>query len=286
MNQSIRVLTLDDFPFLEAMETGIEDDYVKRIFERLVSTEENRLYGLFVDGQLASVCGYTIFAERYAMLGRIRSDVRFRGNDLASKLTVFVRDEAFKRPSIHWVGANTQEENGPARRVLEKTGFREFSTLYGATAKDVSMFENGGNTWNKISSLERKKEWISQLYSGPDAVFPYECYYPFPASPELFADEKLMDWSFYENESGTRVLITKKDFKKYTYLQAIYPFDDLMEQSGFWETVSVDYLKLAAETEGETYVWMDLTQEQVLSLPSGHPFKLPSPWVLYGSERP
>jgi RimJ/RimL family protein N-acetyltransferase len=285
MQQLIRSLEAKDFPFLEAMETGIEDDYVKRIFERLVTEENNRLYGLFLDGRLASVCGYTLFAGQFAMLGRIRSDVRFRGKDLASQLTVHVMDEAFKLSHVQWVGANTQEENTAARRVLQKTGFTECSTLYGATSTDVSKLETGGSTWNELLDLERKKNWVNQLYVEADKAFPYECYYPFPASKALFTDEKLTEWSFYENEAGTRMLITKKDFKKYNYLHAIYPWDDLADQPGLWETISADYRKLSLETEDKPYIWMDLTKEQVQALPGKHGFNLPSPWVLYGVSR-
>lgn len=276
---------MEDLPFLKAMETGIEDDYVKRIFKRLVTTDNNRLYGLFVGEQLASVCGYTIFSNRFAMIGRIRSDLRFRGKDLATQLTIHVRNEAFKLPDILWVGANTQEENTAARRVLEKTGFSEYSTLYGATTKDVSSLESGGILWKKLTSLQQRKKWIDQLYVETGTVFPFECYYPFPASIELFSDSKLEEWNFYENETGTRVLIIKKDFKKYNFLQAIYPWNDLMDQPGLWETISADYKKLAEETQDETYIWMDLTKEQAHSLPEAHRFKLPSPWMLYGVWR-
>lgn len=285
MEQSIRSLTMNDLPYLEAMETGIEDDYVKRIFKRLVTAEGNRLYGLFLGEQLASVCGYTIFADRYAMLGRIRSDVRFRGNDLATQLTVYVRDEAFKLPNIQWVGANTQEENSAARRVLQKTGFSEYPPLYGATTKDISTFESGTVPWKKVQELERKKAWIDCLYVQTGHLFPYECYYLFPATARLFSDEKLEEWSFYENSSGTRVLITKRDFKKYDYLHAIYPWDDFMEQKGLWETIAADYKTIVNEAEEEAYIWMDFTKEQAQVLPMGHSFNLPSPWVLYGVGR-
>ncbi|PSL41462.1 acetyltransferase (GNAT) family protein [Planomicrobium soli] len=285
MEQSIRRLTLEDFPFLEAMETGIEDDYVKRIFERLVTTENNRLYGLFLDNQLTSVCGYTIFADCYAMIGRIRSDIRFRGQALATQLTIYVRDEAFKLPRIQWVGANTQEENEAARRVLEKTGFRECSTLYSATTQDLSKLESNGVPWQEIYGLDQKKSWIYKLYIQTGKVFPYECYYPFPASKDLFSEDKLAEWSFYENETRTRVLITKKDFKKYHYLHAIYPWNDLMEQDGLWETISKNYKNLSSETEEKTYIWMDLTKDQVQSFPEEHAFELPSPWMLYGVWR-
>ncbi|TWT25205.1 GNAT family N-acetyltransferase [Planomicrobium sp. CPCC 101110] len=285
MEQSIRRLALEDLPCLEAMETGIEDDYVKRIFKRLVTTENNRLYGLFLGERLTSVCGYTTFAGHYAMIGRIRSDIRFRGKDLATQLTLHVRDEAFKLPHIQWVGANTQEENLAARRVLEKNGFSSYPPLYGAIAKDLSKLVSDGIPWKELHGLKEKQAWLDKLYIRTGEVFPYECYYPFPASKELFSDAKLAEWSFYENPSGSRVLITKQDFKKDYYLHAIYPWDDPMEQEGLWETISADFNELASQTKEAASIWMDLTKDQAQSLPDGHSFKLPSPWLLHGIWR-
>lgn len=282
MEQVIRPLNLKDYPYLEAMETGIEDDYVVRIFERLVNGQ-NRLYGLFVEDRLASVCGYTLFANSYAMIGRIRSDVRYRGKDLATRLTKFVLHEAESDERIQWIGANTQENNLPARRVLEKIGLDVYSVSHGAKAKDLSMLEKGNEPWLEIPDLARKKDWVERLYIQTGAVFPYECYYPFPASNDLFTEEELGNWSFYENGAAERIIITKKDFKKHDFLQAIYPWDDIMEHPGFWETISAAYHKLAAEAENECLIWMDLTKDAANSLPADHPFTLSSPWMLYGT---
>ncbi|HSI67100.1 MAG TPA: GNAT family N-acetyltransferase, partial [Planococcus sp. (in: firmicutes)] len=159
MNKHIRPLNMEDLPYLEAMNTGIEDDYVIRVFKR-ISSGTNRMYGLFWDDQLVSVGGYSIFARSYAMLGRMRSDLRYRSNDLSTQLMSHVIQEVFKLPEIQWVGANTQEENSPARRVLAKLGLSEHSTLFGATTQDVSMLSNGRRPWREVESLESKKQWL------------------------------------------------------------------------------------------------------------------------------
>lgn len=284
MDNLIRLLTIDDLPYLEAMETGIEDDYIERIFIKLV-TGNNFLYGLFWNDKLVSIGGFTIFVKRYAMLGRMRSDYRYRGNNLSTKLMTYVMDEVFKLQSIQWVGANTQEENLPAKRVLEKLGLTRLSTLYGSTTKDLSMLESGAAPWQEVLDLERKKKWIDQLYVKTGAVFPYECYYSFPASEDLFTEEKLMEWCFYENDTSTRVLITKTDLKDYYYLHTVYPWNDLMEQQGLWETIATAYRKLANNVVDETYIWMDLSKEATQSLPNYHSFELPSPWILYEINR-
>lgn len=284
MEKSIRLLTKEDFCYLNAMETGIENDYVKRIFDRLVSGN-NRLYGLFWDDQLVSIGGYSIFADRYAMLGRMRSDIRYRGNDLSTQLMAQVREEAFKLQGIKWVGANTQEENTSARRVLQKIGLTEHIVIHGATATNVSILEQEAKPWKKVQNLDQKKEWVEKAYIKTGAIFPFECYYPFPASKDLFSDEHLAGWTFYENEEATRILIMKKDVKGHHYLQTIYPWDDLMDQSGLWETISKAYQELLGNEEEESYIWMDLTKQQVASLPKNHPFTLPSPWILHGTSR-
>lgn len=285
MEKKIRMLAREDFPYLEAMQTGVEDDYVKRIFERLVTTDHNRLFGLFIEDQLVSVCGYSLFAKHYAMLGRIRSDIRYRGKALATTLTSHVMDEAFKLPDVRWVGANTQEKNLPARRVLEKLRLTPHAVIHGATTRDVSLLTCGEPEWQRISDLNRKKKWVDDLYVKIGAVFPYECYYPFPATEALFTETELKKWAFFENEDATRVVIIKRDVKKYHYLHTIYPWNDLMEQQGLWETIDAAYRNLSQEVEEEALIWMDMTKEQTLALPPNHGFELPSPWILYGTGR-
>lgn len=284
MNNEIRLLSLEDFPFLKAMDTGIKDDYVERIFPNLVSGP-NRLFGLFREGRLASVGGYTIFAKHYAMMGRIRSDIRDRGNNFSTELTLYIKEQAFRHPSIEWVGANTQEENAPARRVLEKSGLHEQTSLFGAITQDVSMLEKDHAAWKEIHESAHKKAWLDQVYVKPNAIFPYECYYLLPASTDLFVDKDLEQWYFYENEAATRVLITKKDVKGHHYLHVVYPWNDLAEQKGLWETISAAFKKLE-KTDEEMFIWMDLTHQQVQSLPDTHSFTLPSPWILYSTATP
>lgn len=284
MKKLIRALTREDLPKLEAMETGIEDDYVIRVFDR-ISSGNNKLFGLFTDGQLVSVGGLTMFADQYVMLGRMRSDLRFRGNDFSTTLMSKVLEEAFKLPATQWVGANTQEENIPAQRVLKKIGLAEHHVSYGATAEKVAVLENGKDPWNKIDSVDKKRKWLQKLFIESSEVFPYECYYPFPATERMFKDSQIAAWNFFENPDGDRVVIMKRDVKKYSYLQAIYPFDDLMEQEGLWETISLAHQKLTSKLSTTIYVWMDLTKQQTAALPDYHPFTLPSPWILFGKGR-
>ena len=284
MEKSIRQLNLEDLHYLEAMDTGIEDDYILRVYSR-ISSGSSRMYGLFTDDRLASIGGYTIFSNQYIMLGRMRSDLRYRGNNLSTQLMAFIMEQAFMLPAIQWIGANTQLENTSARRVLEKLGLTEVSTLYSAISNDASSLENGGAVWQELTELSQKKTWIERQYLQTGAVFPYECYYTFPASDELFTDAKLLQWSFFENPNKDRVLIVKKDYKRDYYLHTVYPWGDLMEQPGLWETISMAQHQLSQKVKTNALLWMDLSPDQVSMLPAHHPFDLPSPWLLYGIDR-
>lgn len=284
MTKKIRMLSDDDIQYLEAMDTGIEDDYVYRIFQRLTS-DSHRLYGLFIDDKMVSMAGYTIFAKRYAMLGRLRSDRRFRGRNLSTELIAHIKDEAFQENEINWVGANTQKENLPARRIVEKLGFTPYPPLHSAINNDVSQFELSEQPWTRVNCLERKKDLLEQTYVKTKALFPYECYYSFPASADLFQEDKLKQWNFYENEARNRFLITKYDQKKHHYLHVVYPWNDLMTQQGLWETVANDFNELKKKYGDDTYIWTDFTREVVQTLPENHTFQLDSPWMLYGIER-
>ncbi|ALS79473.1 MULTISPECIES: GNAT family N-acetyltransferase [Planococcus] len=284
MKKIIRQLGLDDLHYLKEMETGIEDDYILRVYSR-ISSGSSRLYGLFVDDRLASIGGYTIFAKQYIMLGRMRSDLRFRGKNLSTQLMSYIMEQAFSLPAIQWIGANTQQENTSARRVMDKLGLAEVSTLYSAISIDASSLETGGAIWKSLTTLSQKQAWVDQLYIQTGAVFPYECYYTFPASEELFADAKLAQWSFFENPQKDRVLIAKKDYKRDYYLHIVYPWDDLMEQAGLWETVSLAQRELSETVKAKALLWIDLSPSQVSALPTHHMFNLPSPWLLYGVNR-
>ncbi|GAB3057980.1 GNAT family N-acetyltransferase [Virgibacillus ainsalahensis] len=280
----IRMLQYEDYFHLEAMDTGIEDDYVKHIFDKLIQGP-NRLFGLFSEGRMVSMGGYSIYAKRNVMLGRLRSDRRYKANGFASSLMTYMMHQAFQLPHIQWVGANTQEHNIPAQRVMDKIGLSRQITLHGAVTTDVSALVTGAKRWNPINDLEQKKKWVKQTFIEHAMFFPYECYYPFPGSADLFPDDNLRQWAFYENETKTRCLIIKTDQKKHHYLHAVYPWSDITSQAGLWETISNEYWKFKKQTEGETYIWMDLTKSEARLLPSEHQFELPSPWILYGMDK-
>ncbi|GAB4073991.1 hypothetical protein GCM10028778_14940 [Barrientosiimonas marina] len=281
MIKDIRLLSSNDFSYFDAMETGMDSDYISSIFADL-TTGDNRLYGLFLDGRMIVLCGYSIYAKHYAMLGRLRSDQRFSGNGYATELVTYVLKEAQKLSGIRWIGANTEEDNVPARRLLKRLNLAPYLPLYGATAEDTTVLESGSHSWQPITRLARKREWIDKLYIQTGAIFPYECFYPFPASDDLFSNDILNQWSFYENDDRTRFVITKYDRKKYHLLHVVYPWRDVTSQPGLWETIRHDYVKLKQHTNETAYIWIDLTKDNIQTLPDNHPFQLSAPWILHG----
>lgn len=280
----IRQLSMEDRLVFERMETGIDDDYILRIFERLVNGN-HRLFGMFEDERLVSVGGFTIFADQYAMVGRLRSDLHYRGRAFATTLMKYLIAEAFREPNVQWVGGNTQSDNLAAQRVLENAGLSRQTSLTNATASSISTLIGGGETWHPISDSAKKMEWIETLYIKEQRVFPLECYYPFPATTALFKQADLHSWRFFKSASKDRIVILKNDQKGIDYLHMIYPWADLWHIDGLWETVALEFQAFKAEEGADSALWLDLTEEQKIELPQHYPFDLPSPWLLYGRTR-
>lgn len=284
MHKEIRKLHKGDLVHVQNMQTNVEDDYVPRAFLNLIA-QPNVLYGMFVDGQLVSVAGYTLFGGELAMLGRLRSDVRFHGHGYATEIMYYIREAAFQLPQVRWVGANTQAHNKPTHRVLEKIGFRKHLTAFGASTIDVTSLETNSTLWSKVDTLESKRYWLDEMYVKKEAFYPYECFYTLPATSNLFSGDAIENWMFYENQEQSRVVIMKPDEKKYTYVHVAYPWDDLMEQPGLWTTITKTQQEIAEQRNTDVFIWMDLSEEMVDNLPEDHPFELPSPWQLFGVFR-
>ncbi|MBM7634756.1 GNAT family N-acetyltransferase [Geomicrobium sediminis] len=280
----IRQLHPEDQTYYEQMDTGIEDDYIAAIFPYLV-TGPNKMYGLFIENQLVSTAGFTIYHSVYAMLGRLRTDRRYRGQNLATEILNNVLERAWEHSEIQWVGANTQQSNIPAQKVLRKIGLTPRISLQSATTTSPNQLADEHAQWTEITSLSKKKTLLSEQYVQPGRVFPYECYYPFEAKTELFHDDEVATWRFFENNQCDRFFITKYDQKKYHYLHVVYPFQDLFNQSGLWATITHAHNDSQSQFEEDVHVWVDITNDQMAKLPNQHPFDLPSPWNLYVDQR-
>lgn len=262
------------------MENNLNEDYILSLFEQLIEAPHT-LFGLFKDEELVAIAGYTVYAENYAMIGRFRSDSRYHGNGNGTKILSHALEQAKRHPNIKWVGGNTEQHNKAALAVLKKIGLPAVTTLFSAQTKSVSTLMTNGESWKEITDLESKKAWINQTYLNSDFeknIFPYKAYYPFPAQPSLF-EGWLNKVQFFENQDHSRYLIMWKETADKDYLHVVYPWSDFMEQTGFFETLHYKLKTIESENRN---LWIDLTTEEAGTLPTGHPFRLPSPWVLRG----
>lgn len=285
MSLSFRQLYQKDYALYEKMETQLEEDYMLRVFDRLTS-DGNALFGLFQDDTLVAVAGYTLFAGEFAMMGRLRSDSRYRKNGYGTLITEYIYNEAKQTDGIKWIGANTEKRNMPAQKVLKKLAVPHIATLYSAQADDLHSLINPEDTteWQPVKSVSEKRRWIEQTYLNPHfdkAIFPYEAYYPFPARPALFTDDRLKEWLCFENSDASRVVFMWEEEKGKKYLHVVYPWSDFMTQAGLFNLISKEFKK-SQDTYQTEAIWLDLTEEEVELLPDNHPFELPSPWMLHG----
>ncbi|SES69251.1 Acetyltransferase (GNAT) family protein [Salinibacillus kushneri] len=275
----IRKLTENDYDLLNRMETGIEDDYVVRIFPKLINSHQHELYGLFHGEQMLSVAGYSIYLDQYAMLGRLRSDKRFLGKGHATELLKAIIKDLKTRPDVKWIGANTEIHNKPALKVLEKLGFPAHPPLYPVKLyRGETVQGTPGPKWEKLQTKQEKRH-ILNLFSDSDfEVFPYECYYPFPYQDGFLSDDDLEESLFFANKDRTRFFIMKEDQKKELYAMVMYPWNDHFEQAGFWDTV----MNQLQTTFTEHRLWIDFMEEGLERAKNLDTFEIRKPWVLHG----
>lgn len=286
MSEQIRRLTAEDVTYYQKMETGIDDDYMLWAFHRIIDGA-NYLFGLFVSDELVALSGFTTFKDHYAMLGRLRTDQRYRKNGYGTKIVQYSLEQALLHPDVKWIGANTEQHNQASQAVLKKVGLPPVKLLYAAQAESLkSLIQENASQWKELTDESKKNEWIRKTYLDPSfdkKVFPLEAYYPFPVSEEMF-EGSLSDWHFYENEDKTRYVILWEEYKGSNYLHVVYPWHDFMEQPGLFKTIQ-EKLEVAQENDSETTIWWDLSEADAALLPATHPFDLPSPWILHGSSK-
>lgn len=285
MTETIRQLTADDLTHYEKMQTGLSEDYMLQVFDR-ITDGDNYIYGLFVNEDLVALSGFTIFKDYYAMLGRLRTDQRFRKNGYGTKIVEYSLKQALAHPDIKWIGANTEQHNKAAQSVLKKVGLPPVALLYAAQATSIQPLVHDTQVWEELTDLNEKKEWIRQTYLHPafdKKVFPLEAYYPFPVSQEMF-EGTLEQWQFFENKDKTRFVMLLEEFKGKNYLHVVYPWHDFMDQTGLFNTIQQSLIHVQ-QHDSETTLWWDLSETDAALLPAHHPFDLPSPWMLHGLSK-
>lgn len=275
----IKQLTGEDFELYQNMETGLEDDYMLRAFERLTTPPEHYLYGLIKDNQLVTIAGFSMFPGGYAMLGRLRSDKRFRGSGHATYLIEQLIDLLKKSSDINWFGGYTNINNLPARQILKKLGIPKLKKYYSFPLVEPDLLEaTRGNIWSSISEITEKRQVLEQLSKDVLTIYPLECYYPFPYRQELITDQKLAETRFYHNDRENRWLLISDDIKGAAYAQVRYFWDDYFTQPGLFETVVSD-LKRSDQPQ---QAWFDFTTEAFAKIPNKQAFEVQDGWILYG----
>lgn len=277
--QDIRILTEDDLHALQQMNTGIEDDYVIRIFPDLIKRDNNVVYGLFEGDKMVSVAGSTIFGDHLAMLGRLRSDIGYTSKGYASNILQFIKDDLKKQQNIKWIGAHTQTSNVAAKRVVHNITIPHFATTHPLVlTKPEKITGTEGAPWKEVHDLSMKREFIHSLKNQDLEVFPYEAYYPLPFEESLFTDTYLEECRCYLNEAKNRFVFIKDDQKGEFYAHVKYFWDDHYEQAGFWETVKMDLMR-----DPEKYgAWIDFSPQGFAAIPTLDPFDVTEAWELYG----
>ncbi|SEO49441.1 Acetyltransferase (GNAT) family protein [Amphibacillus marinus] len=275
----IRQLTEQDLPKYQAMQTGIADDYIIAVYKRLVTPPENALYGMFINNQLITVAGYTIFPGGNAMLGRLRSDLRFQGRGYATLLLKQIIEELSGIPTVKWLGGYTNMANKAAQRVLNKLAFSPVKSYYSLPLINRTAAGNRpGQPWDEITALPVKRDILANLANDALDIYHYECYYPFPYSHSLISDHKLGATRVFSNTANNRWLFISNDFKGESYAHIHYFWDDHFTQAGLFETID---LYLREEHEQQT-PWFDFTINGFKEIPNQHAFDLLDGWILYG----
>ncbi|MBO8156834.1 MAG: GNAT family N-acetyltransferase [Bacillaceae bacterium] len=276
----IRKLNVGDYDFLKKMDTGIGDDYVVRIFPGLVKSTHQAVYGLFDSEKmhLLSIAGYTIFARKFAVLGRLRSDRRFLSKGHATRLVQYIIDDLKTMPEIKWIGANTQMPNVSARRVLEKLGLSPNVTFYSTELVNREKITGtDGELWTAVNATEEKRALLTSVQNNQLGMFPYECYYPLPFDEILFTDSYLDDCFVYKNRDSSRFFLLMEDQKGDVYAHLKYFWDDAFEQPGFWKTVFHAMDTIFTEHK----LWVDFSENGFQHIPAPEAFDIQKPWILY-----
>ncbi|MFB1051293.1 GNAT family N-acetyltransferase [Paraliobacillus sp. JSM ZJ581] len=283
MNQrlfTVRQLTINDHVLVKQMHTEMQDDYVLHIFPHLVQSETQALFGWFVNNHLASIAGYTLFPGGYAMLGRLRSDQRFRKKGHAANLLSHMVDMLVRDPNVRWIGANTNIHNSAAKKVIEKLGLDEITSLYSFPVKPNAFVKGtDGEIWRKITSSSDKRTLLKRLKKENALnVYPFECYYPLPYTDTLITDEELEQSYFFLNPTNDRFLIIKNDQKRERFAQIKYFWNDHFEQAGFWNTVNHQVKNDCLSPRP----WLDFSEEGLANIPNIKLFDVSDGWILYG----
>lgn len=279
----IRRLRTEDFSTVQEMETGIENDYVVHIFPQSVNREAT--FGLFVDGKLAVIAAYTIFGGHYAVLGRLRTDLRYRGRGFATRLLSELCRIVDAAEQIHWVGLATELKNTPVHHIAKKLSMDRLSVYYSCVTghQNVKHLAGSGSgdsrEWALVDSNQEKRVLLNTVTpeNNPLGIFPYECYYSLPYEETLWHDAYLSRCVFQKKHADFVVLMP--DEKGAAYLHVKYFGKNIFSESGLWRSILTEAEKTGRE------IWIDLPYPDGLPAEKAGFFRTTS-WVCYGRRSP
>lgn len=274
----IRKLRYADRKLYEQMETAIEDDYILKIFPRLV---EEGAIGFFIGNRLVSLAAVTIFAEKYAILGRLRTDVRERGKGYSTILLRHLLKEVRMRKELKWVGLTTRANNFPVHRIANKLGMKKiwaFRICRMTAEGERALATRGtGNGWRKITNIHEVKKSLQKLKNSPrpPAIFPYSAYYPLPFDPDLWDDAYLETCLCLQKDD--RIVLCAPEDKGESYFHVKYFGKDPFASDSFWPLL-VPLAKKAGRR-----LWIDLPEnsKEIENIPENG-FEQQE-WTLWGA---
>ncbi len=276
---TIRLLTPTDFPLYQQMETGVDNDYMLTVFDRLVTPPNNYLYGLFYDDILVTVAGITYFPGGNVMLGRLRSDKRFRQQGFPTQLLDDLIATVKQDPDVHFVGGYTHINNIPAKKILARLGLTLVDTYYSFPAVNLKpMIIDQTIIWNEITDFDQKRHALQTLIENDVPSFPYEAYYPFPLTQSLLPAEKLRAMRVFQSPITDHYLFVDNDYKGEPLLNVRYVHDDIFTTPGLFNTI--DQL---LKHEPDRLPWFNFSETQYNKLKHKDCFRLEQGWELHGT---
>lgn len=274
---TIRLLTFEDLSVYQKMQTGVEKDYMLDVFKRLTTTNENRLFGYFVGETLVAVAGYTYFPGGNVMLGRLRSDYRYRKQGYPTKLLTALVKQLSSDKTVRFIGGYTHISNTPAKKIMSRLGFQFIDTHYSFACTDLSPFlSSKTRVWDELITFDKKKAALERLTHTTVTSFTYEAYYPFPYSERLIPEEKLNKLRIFQSPKTKEYLYMDEDFKGEDLLVIRYFSDDLFDTPGLFDTI---HFALSGE---HRLPWFDFSPNQFNRLIHQDAFQIEKGWELHG----
>lgn len=266
---------------IRGMETGIENDYIIRILSSLL--DEEPVYGAFIDDELVGFASYGVYGNSFAILGRLRTAIPYRGLGIARQLLSHLIQIIKTNDKIEWVGLTTLDENIPVHRIAGKLGMDHISSYYSCImAHNQSIGGKIEQHWKEIVSLKEKSKIISQWFPSIEEntlkMFPYACYYPIKHDLRVLDDNYLNQCLMYRLDEKQRFIMAMRDEKRVPYFHIKYFWDDLYLHKEILQRL------IRQSKEENRLLWIDLSEAGYKNWENHNLFSSVEKWKLYGQN--